>query len=72
MFGDDIGRLRRLAASKGYTVERPIAGDRWKLISQKAIPGLGGATSVAFRYAEAMKFLEGQAVPPTVGMFSAR
>jgi len=61
MFGDNVSKLRRLAALKGYAVERAPTGERWRLSGPKGNAALGPMGTPSFRYAEALKFLKKQA-----------
>jgi hypothetical protein len=57
---NDPGYLRALAAQKGFTVERGLSKERWRLRDPKGQAIVGPRGTPSFRITEAVKFLRKQ------------
>lgn len=71
---DDLARLRGLAGDRGYTVERAVRRNHWRLTDESGLPVVDPKTgATAFTMAAAMRFLGGvKSAPPVQGRRTAQ
>ena len=66
MARDDIAKLRGLCGEKGYTAERALMRNRWRLTEAKSgTAAVNEHGSTAFTIKAAIKFLNGLKAPGT-------